>query len=403
MYSVLIIDDEEFSREGLIEFIPWENFGFKVVGEASDGLEGVALAKKLQPNLAICDIRMPKLSGLQMIEKIKDEVDDCFFIILSGYSDKDYFHSAIELNVCAYIEKPLEIEKFMRALKDVATKIERQKQQRMENEKLKHRVMKSHQLIYNTMLDMLVGKIRFDEGDLNKWLTNQPSPFLQWSGYQVLRIISDSSEAYQMLEKRCATLCESQQVFYLSQITDEGLLLIFEAKNNKWLELLELVLKEISTDTNIRFKGAVGRSVKEIDQIVLSYEDTVSMLKTMPYSYHLHTYSGSTGLDIIDTVKRLIQENPKKDLSNTELSSHVYVTPQYMCALFSEETGMTITEYKTQIRMEKAKELMLDSRLKLYEIADILGYDNAKYFSKVFKKYTNQTPREYRKSHGAVE
>lgn len=74
-----------------------------------------------------------------------------------------------------------------------------------------------------------------------------------------------------------------------------------------------------------------------------------------------------------------------------------------MCALFSEETGMTITEYKTQIRMEKAKELMLDSRLKLYEIADILGYDNAKYFSKVFKKYTNQTPREYRKSHGAVE
>ena len=87
-----------------------------------------------------------------------------------------------------------------------------------------------------------------------------------------------------------------------------------------------------------------------------------------------------------------------KDLSLTRLAEVVYLTPAYLSSMFSKNMNGTVGQYITDCRMEKAKELLKNPQYRLYEVAEIVGYEDAKYFSKAFKKNTGTTPKEYRDS-----
>ena len=102
----------------------------------------------------------------------------------------------------------------------------------------------------------------------------------------------------------------------------------------------------------------------------------------------------------VQQVMRLVEErfgDPR--LTTKSLADSVYLTPTYLSTLFHRSTGRTINEYIAQTRMKKAKEMLADYRLKLYEIAGRLGYVDANYFAKVFKRSTGLTPSEYREKY----
>ena len=82
--------------------------------------------------------------------------------------------------------------------------------------------------------------------------------------------------------------------------------------------------------------------------------------------------------------------------SLNELAAQVYLTPTYLCLLFRQVTGTTINRYLTNVRMEKAKELLMDLSNKLYDVSYAVGYMNPSYFSRQFKKYVGCLPSEYR-------
>jgi two-component system response regulator YesN len=84
------------------------------------------------------------------------------------------------------------------------------------------------------------------------------------------------------------------------------------------------------------------------------------------------------------------------------IANEMYFSPNYINTLFKEETGDTIPEYKTKVRINKAKEYLKDPSLKLYEIVEKVGYKHTPYFNALFKKYTGMTPNEYRRL-GIVE
>lgn len=100
--------------------------------------------------------------------------------------------------------------------------------------------------------------------------------------------------------------------------------------------------------------------------------------------------------NVIEIIKNIINKRYNENLSINMIANEVYLTPTYICLLFRQETGYTINNYITKVRMEKAKELLKKINIKLYDISSHVGYENPSYFSKQFKKYTGMSPREYR-------
>lgn len=83
-------------------------------------------------------------------------------------------------------------------------------------------------------------------------------------------------------------------------------------------------------------------------------------------------------------------------MSLNRLASYVNMSPSYFSSIFSQESGQTFVEYLTEVRMEKAKELLMCSNQKISEIVYQVGYKNSHYFNYIFKKTQNCSPREYR-------
>lgn len=116
--KLLLVDDEALTREGVIASIDWEKLGITEIYQAEDGVEGLSLAKKYAPEIVLCDVRMPRMTGIEMMEKIQSLYPDTVSIFMSGYSDKEYLKAAIKLHSINYVEKPLDITEIEMAVID---------------------------------------------------------------------------------------------------------------------------------------------------------------------------------------------------------------------------------------------------------------------------------------------
>lgn len=102
------------------------------------------------------------------------------------------------------------------------------------------------------------------------------------------------------------------------------------------------------------------------------------------------------------TVKRaqgLIHEFYRTGITLEEIASRLNITPEYLGTRFRKELGVNFSTYIKNYRIGKAKEMLIGTQMKLYEIAERTGYSDAKYFSRVFKEATGQLPADYRKTH----
>lgn len=116
----------------------------------------------------------------------------------------------------------------------------------------------------------------------------------------------------------------------------------------------------------------------------------------------LNQFAGSTSSfakrDVISSIKNYIQENYSNDLNATHIANKFYLNKGYLSTLFKEKTGIRLTTYIEGIRMERAKDFLRNNVWTVTEIAIETGYSDVNYFSKVFKKYTGMSPRQYRES-----
>ena len=120
--KLLIVDDEELTRTGVISSIDWASLGISEVLQADDGVHGLEAAQLHRPEIILCDVRMPRMDGITMLERLEKILPDTVPIFMSGYSDKEYLKAAIKLKAVNYIEKPFrlsEIEDAIREARDL--------------------------------------------------------------------------------------------------------------------------------------------------------------------------------------------------------------------------------------------------------------------------------------------
>ncbi|WP_053985841.1 response regulator transcription factor [Niameybacter massiliensis] len=123
MLKIIIVEDEWIIRKGLISTIDWLEMGCSIVGEASDGQEGLELIEEYLPDVVITDIRMPVMDGIEMIRKGK-KIHDFESILLTSYEEFEYAKQAIKLQVFDYLLKPVDEENLKSALTRLRQKIE---------------------------------------------------------------------------------------------------------------------------------------------------------------------------------------------------------------------------------------------------------------------------------------
>lgn len=128
---ILIVDDEELTREGLIASINWNMLNIEEIDQADDGVHGMKAARKHLPDIILTDVRMPRMNGIEMSMAIQKMNPDCSIIFMSGYSDKEYLKAAINLKAVRYVEKPINISEITNAISEAyAAHLQKKMQQK---------------------------------------------------------------------------------------------------------------------------------------------------------------------------------------------------------------------------------------------------------------------------------
>lgn len=122
MLKVLIVDDEPIVRHGIVQAMEWKAMGCVVVGEASNGEEGLEFHSRYQPDIIIADIRMPRMDGIEMLRELRSRNAKTNVILLSAYSDFEYVRSALKLGAVDYLLKPFDLEELKKTISQIRQK-----------------------------------------------------------------------------------------------------------------------------------------------------------------------------------------------------------------------------------------------------------------------------------------
>lgn len=139
------------------------------------------------------------------------------------------------------------------------------------------------------------------------------------------------------------------------------------------------------------FAGRIARS-QTLDEVLEVYREALEFLKDRTESG-----AGSSLSRQVKDILLFIQEHYAEDISLDQIAQTVDLSRTYVSGLFKKETGINLTNYITNFRIEKAKELLRDTNLRSYEIAVQVGFPEESYFSRTFKKVTGESPNAYRK------
>jgi two-component system, response regulator YesN len=164
MYKLMVIDDEQIIREGIIHSLVNCKIGFEVVGEAANGKQALEMIPEMMPDIIITDICMPLLNGIEFIEIAKSINPDIKVVIISGYDDFEYAQKALRLGVYDYLLKPVQAEKLISILVQVKEELDKHNSFLHDMDELKKQIIVSLPVIRDRFFHELIsGRIKAGE------------------------------------------------------------------------------------------------------------------------------------------------------------------------------------------------------------------------------------------------
>lgn len=268
MYRVFLVDDEPSIREGLTTIIDWEQYGFEIAGTAGSGREAISLFPELRPDLTIIDIRMPGMTGLDVIEEIRKQYPESHFLILSGYADFDYAKKAISFGVDGYLLKPVDEEEMIAELQRIAAVLEREREAltRHVGEDTAYR---EHQ-IEALLFDHLEGRGEAD------------TLGLRWPMYQIvlfeLHAAPDVQRSNAVKRKLVDAFDHKDRGIVFSFHSGLGLLCREPLTTEEAAKGLYEEWSQLLGEWEIRMYAAAGQPVHSVHDMALSYEQANAVL-----------------------------------------------------------------------------------------------------------------------------
>ena len=381
MLNVMLIDDEEHVLTGLRCLIDWEKQNARICGAFQFPQEALAAAPILCPDLIITDIEMPDLSGLDLIAALQEHVPGCTCAILSAYDDFHYAQQAVKLGVFRYLLKPLDPEDLASLLEEVA-----QKHLRDANEGDEQFFIRSF-VIQEIILND--AKIPYSQ-KLPYYQDLYQSKKLQLA--LLSRTESDASAhiSLELLQKEflpklhpfAAFQGEDYFLFLLDSDSVPTVLEDFHQKNaGDYTLQFSAPFQGLSAGHTIYRSTIQKPSIESEDSLLANVTLTQNQLAVQRAKAYIQTHY------------------MEADFKLTNISDSLYMNYSYLSQIFKKETGNTLFNYLLDLRMEKARNLLLRSGLSVAEIGRRVGYPLPKNFHSAFQKYYHMSPKKYQQQY----
>ncbi|MDT8860702.1 response regulator transcription factor [Alkalihalobacillus sp. MEB130] len=288
MIKILIVDDEVIEREGLSLMISKERPAINIVGEAGNGREAVELAKKLEPDIVMMDIKMPGMDGVEAVKRIQEEQPKIKFIMVSAFNTFDYAQQVMRFGVKEYLLKPSKKSDILAAIDRMINEIEKLRSEQDQKKKLTNRLERISSFVQTeSIVYLLMDHIQ--EVSLSEW-----SEWLNIEGKEGYALAfsfehgeseinrSVKLEWYNLLKDVIHMEMNNSLVGPMMGLHVPVFMLIDEASTDR-KEIDRIVLKIIHKFKNLkqtcRLTAGVGSMIKELDHFVKSYEEALLALE----------------------------------------------------------------------------------------------------------------------------
>lgn len=527
MYRLLLADDEGIVIDAL-KFIIDKHFPNTFqIESAKTGRSVIELAENFRPEIAIMDIQMPGINGIEAIKEIKKFSTATVFIVLSAYDKFDYAKEAINQGVLEYLNKPIVQDQIVDALNRAMAVIDDKKEKRRNELLIREKMETVIPIIENGLVQNLLFKEYFDEDIENfKNILSIEEDY----GYILVLVCGEEQDGIHMTNAVGATVRmqnsykEIREVvggFFRGPIGDAmankiPVLIPCEDAKMEYNERVEIIercrelVRKLASTFDLNFRIGVG-GVKPLLDIQDSYDEAIRSLLIMdgkvghaqdlpincvyeadypidmekllfdqtekgdgdaasvtagrffdwmvdshhddmmdiklkvlefvlwaehisyesggreyrfgsrpdylPYVYECNdptelrtwfiqkVFDACQGVStrkqqgsetVIEKAKKYIEAQFSKDISLDDVSREVDISPYYFSKVFKDETGVNFIEYLTNLRIERAKDLLRNSDMSIKQICSEAGYSDPNYFSRIFRKTVGVTPTEYK-------
>jgi two-component system, response regulator YesN len=523
MYKVMLVDDEEFDLEGLRRLVPWTEVNMEVSASFNNPNAALQYASEFDVDVIVSDIKMPKMSGLELVAKIQERLTKVKVIFVSGHEDFHYAKKAIALNVNGYVLKPVDEDDLRGVLRQVSVDLDKELEQSGMESALKavEPIVRSEYLLRwldgTTDADGLVQlteRYGIDTGNKQRsvalieiddiaWKLNR---FMEQERRNAVNEVMKEIYDY-VVEKGLGLYCrpmEHQASVVLEEIDSVKLFTVMEELIGRIKAVSPLSItvglgmqteepwsvsesyKQAKAALNYKMFAGKGKviaksqtpvevqqNVKELEELleplffamanyelvriddcltelfsrvklmqqkvsvynfalhliakldaymnklnenmyrILGWEykdlevlfqfetmdDIISWMRRRLFqlSEHLHEKKRKKNYKLIQDIEQYIDINLEAELTLRDIANVFAFSPSYLGTMFKEQAGLSFSEYVIGKRLERAGLLLQNPKLKVYEIAERVGYKNIAHFSRQFKDRFGVTPGDYRK------
>lgn len=524
MRKVLIADDEVKVGQLVKRLIQWDRLGLTCIGLVTDGQTAYEKILSESPDIVITDIRMPVLTGLEMIQKASEQGVKCHFIVVSGYKYFDYAQKALKYGVEDYLLKPIDEDELNRQLQKIVAEEEQREDKQQQVDQIEKKLEDSKYLRHKEFLRQILSQKQenIDAANMEFGLQLENKCFrgltfkldrdidvaenTQQMQFVLRKIMQKAEDAFSACTIDLIAAVQSNHsvqvllnYFQTEQENIDNRITDFFNELSDYLENFQHYritvgvssevesFEQISTAIEMSKEAAASRLFKGNGRRIEycqephtlfspkdfqnEYEEFAKAVETMQpdaCQYQIHkcfrlasdkalfasefyamglwllrsTYeileiadtfdvdvqqevleNLSTVADLRDYVIRQVQhvitesrserenrerkpvleaiaymkEHFTEKITLEDVAATIGFNANYFSELFKKETGENFSNYLLGIRMEKAKQMLRDTKIPVYEIGESVGYKDAKYFSQQFMKVVGVKPAEYRK------